>query len=409
MNQKKLLVIGGGAAGFFCAVNAARLNPALQVTIAEKSGQVLQKVKVSGGGRCNVTHACFDIQEMAGCYPRGERFMRSAFHHFFSTDTIEWFQSRSVPLKTEDDGRMFPEANTSQAIIDCLFGEMQRYNVTLQLHFPVEKIEPLDEGFHIYYRKGEKLYTDFVMIACGGFSKATQFDWLKNLKLQIEEPVPSLFTFNFPGHPLNKLMGIAASDAIIKIAGSKRSSNGPVLITHWGLSGPAVLKLSAFAARELSNVNYQFKVVVNWCSTYQEQSFVEKIKEQRALSPARKLINGNFTGLASRLWEFLLIESGIDETKRWADLTVTMINKLAKNCCAYEMNANGKTTFKEEFVSAGGISLKEMDVNSMMSKRYNGLYFAGEILDVDGITGGYNFQHAWTSAFIAATHIADRA
>ncbi|MEP7127612.1 MAG: NAD(P)/FAD-dependent oxidoreductase, partial [Chitinophagales bacterium] len=397
MNQKKLLVIGGGAAGFFCAVNAARLNPLLEVTIAEKTGQVLQKVKVSGGGRCNVTHACFDKPEMASRYPRGERFMRNAFHRFFTTDTIEWFQSRDVLLKTEEDGRMFPEANTSQSIIDCLINEMNHYHVELQLHFPVEKIEPLEEGFQIHYRKGEMLYTDFVMIACGGFSKSTQFDWLKNLKLQIEEPVPSLFTFNFPGHPLNKLMGIPAPEATIKIAGSKRSSNGPILITHWGLSGPAVLKLSAFAARELAAMNYQFTVIVNWCSAYQEQSFNEKIKEQRSLSPSRKVINGNFTGLASRLWEFLLSESEIDETKRWADLTVAMINKLAKNCCAYEMKANGKTTFKEEFVSAGGISLKETDVNSMMSKRYNGLYFAGEILDVDGITGGFNFQHAWTS------------
>ncbi|HUM47596.1 MAG TPA: aminoacetone oxidase family FAD-binding enzyme [Chitinophagales bacterium] len=278
MTKKKLLVIGGGAAGFFCAVNAAQLNPSLQVTIAEKTGHVLQKVKVSGGGRCNVTHACFDIREMAARYPRGEIFLRKAFHHFFTTDTIEWFQSRGVALKTEDDGRMFPEANTSQAIIDCLLNEMHSTRVQLQLHFPVEKIEPLKEGFNIYYRKGEVMYADYVMIACGGFPKINQFEWLKNLKLQVESPVPSLFTFNFPGHPLNKLMGVSAGNAVIQIAGSKRISHRPVLITHWGLSGPAVLRLSAFAARELAALNYQFTVLVNWCADDHEQSFSEKVR-----------------------------------------------------------------------------------------------------------------------------------
>ncbi|MEO6167975.1 MAG: NAD(P)/FAD-dependent oxidoreductase [Chitinophagales bacterium] len=406
MNKKKLLVIGGGAAGFFCAVNAARLNPDLEVIIAEKTGHVLQKVKVSGGGRCNVTHACFDIREMAARYPRGENFLRKAFHHFFTTDTIEWFQSRGVPLKTEDDGRMFPEANTSQAVIDCLLKEMHSNQVQLQLHFPVEKIEPLKNGFHIHYRKGEMMYADCVMIACGGFSKINQFDWLRNLNLEVESPVPSLFTFNFPGHPLNKLMGVSAPNAIVKIAGSKKISNGPLLITHWGLSGPAVLRLSAFAARELAALNYQFTVLVNWCADYHEQSLTEKIREQRSQSPAKKVINGNFTGLASRLWEFLMEESDIQASKRWADLTTVMINKFAKNCCAYEMKANGKTTFKDEFVSAGGIALSEIDVNTMRSKKYNGLYYGGEVMDVDGITGGYNFQHAWTSGYVAAKAIA---
>jgi predicted Rossmann fold flavoprotein len=405
MKQKRLLVIGGGAAGFFCAVNAARLNPGLSVIIAERTGQVLQKVKVSGGGRCNVTHACFDIQEMAACYPRGERFLRKAFHQFFVTDTIEWFQERGVLLKVEDDGRMFPEANTSQAIIDCLQQEAQAYGVKLELHATVGKIEPLEAGFNIHFSKGQSMLTDFVVIACGGFSKLSQFDWLSNLQLKVEEPVPSLFTFNFPGHSLNQLMGIAAPESSVKISGTKLSSEGPVLITHWGLSGPAVLRLSAFAARELAQRGYRFSVVVNWCSIYNEQSIAEKIRNERNASPARKVINGNFTGLASRLWEHLLAVSGIDHSKRWADLTVSMMNTLSKKCCAYEMNALGKTTFKDEFVSAGGISLSEIDPNTMMSKKYPGLYFAGEVMDVDGITGGYNFQHAWTSGYIAASHI----
>lgn len=406
MSKKTLLVLGGGAAGFFCAVNAARLNPALSVIIAERSGQVLRKVKISGGGRCNVTHACFDIQEMAGCYPRGERFLRKAFHRFFTTDTIEWFQSRGVPLKAEADGRMFPEAGTSQAIVDCLINEMHRYKVQLVLHFHAEKIEVLPQGFYVCQSSGEQMFADYVMIACGGFSQAAHFDWLRNLKLQIEDPVPSLFTFNFPGHPLNRLMGIAANDANIKMAGNKKKSAGPILITHWGLSGPAVLRLSAFCAREMAQASYRFTVQINWCAAYREQSLAEKIREQRSIAPAKKAINGNFTGIAARLWEFLLFESGIDDGKRWADVTTTMINKLAKNCTTYEMTANGKTTFKEEFVSAGGIALSEIDVNSMMSRQHKGLYFGGEIVDVDGITGGYNFQHAWTSGFIAASHIA---
>ena len=405
MNSKKLVVIGGGAAGFFCAVNAARMNPFLKVIIVEKGGSVLQKVKVSGGGRCNVTHACFDIDEMAKCYPRGDRFMRKAFHQFFTNDTIEWFDSRGVPLKTEDDNRMFPQSNNSQTIIDCLMNEMDDYKVELQLHHSVEKIEPDENGFEVSFKNGEIIHAEFVMIACGGFQKINQFDWLKNLDLKIETPVPSLFTFNFPKHPLNNLMGIAAPNASIKITGTKLSSEGPILITHWGLSGPAVLRLSAFAARDLEKINYKFSVMVNWCSEFNEQTFVKQIHEQRKLFPAKKPSNGNFTGLASRLWEFMLLESGIDDAKKWSDLTSISINKLAKNCCAYEMNAEGKTTFKEEFVSAGGIALSEIDANTMMSKKYQGLYFGGEILDVDGITGGFNFQHAWTSGFVAAKSI----
>ncbi|MES2775792.1 MAG: NAD(P)/FAD-dependent oxidoreductase [Bacteroidota bacterium] len=406
MKQQRLVVIGGGAAGFFCAVNAARLNPALEVIIAERTAKVLQKVKVSGGGRCNVTHACFEIEEMASRYPRGERFVKKAFHQFFTTDTIEWFQSRGVELKTEPDGRMFPKANTSQAIIDCLMSELQRQRVSLWLNKPVESIIPTADAIRIHFTNDESIEADFVMLACGGFQKLSQFDWIKNLQLKIAEPVPSLFTFNFPKHPLNNLMGVVGSDALVKIQGTKLSSQGPVLITHWGLSGPGILRLSAFAARELAAVNYHFTILVNWCTEYNEQTFVQKIQSLRNQSANQKPINGNFTGLPSRLWEFMLLQAGIDATKRWADLQSVMVNKLAKCICAYEMKAEGKTTFKEEFVTAGGIALSEIDANTMMSKQHPGLYFGGEIMDVDGITGGYNFQHAWTSGFVAAKHIA---
>ncbi len=406
MKQQRLIVIGGGAAGFFCAINAARLNPALDVTIVERTGKVLQKVKVSGGGRCNVTHACFEIPEMASRYPRGEKFVKKAFYQFFTTDTIEWFQSRGVELKTEPDGRMFPKANTSQAIIDCLMNDLNKYSINLQLHKPVEKIEPSADGFQLQFTNNEKMQADFVMLACGGFQKLSQFDWIKNLNLKIAEPVPSLFTFNFPKHPLNNLMGVVSANAQVKIAGTKLVNQGPVLITHWGLSGPGILRLSAFAAREVAATNYYFTIIVNWCTDYNEQSFVQKIQTLRNQSANQKPINGNFTGLPARLWEFMLQQSGIDDTKRWADLQSAMIHKLAKCICAYEMKAEGKTTFKEEFVTAGGIALTEIDANSMMSKQHPGLYFGGEIMDVDGITGGYNFQHAWTSGFVAAKHIA---
>lgn len=384
------------------------MNPLLDVMIAEKGGKILQKVKVSGGGRCNVTHACFDIREMSRRYPRGERFVRKAFYHFFTSDTIQWFQERGVPLKQEEDGRMFPEADTSQAIVDCLTSEMNIYGVRLALHTAILKIQPQQEGFNIMLGGGQSLYADFVVVATGGFSRLDQLDWLKNLNLTMETPVPSLFTFNFPGHPLNQLMGVVAPECSISIAGTRFCAEGPVLITHWGLSGPAILRLSAFAARELAQRNYQFTVVVNWCCTYNEQTFTEKIRHERSAVPSRKVINGNFTGLASRLWEHLLNISGIDNNRRWADLTVSMMNKLSRNCCAYVMTASGKTTFKEEFVSAGGISLTEIEPDTMMSKKYPGLYFAGEVMDVDGITGGYNFQHAWTSGYIAACHISSR-
>jgi len=409
MKQKRLLVIGGGAAGFFCAVNAARLNPALEVVIVERTEKVLQKVKVSGGGRCNVTHSCFDMEEMASRYPRGQRFVRKAFHQFFTTDTIEWFTSRGVALKTENDGRMFPQTDSSQSIIDCLMRELNLYKVQLLFKRTVEKIEPIDNCFHIHFLDGKMMDADYVVLACGGSPKASQFDWLKNLDLKIADPVPSLFTFNFPNHPLNKLMGLSVPNAVIKINGTKLSSQGPVLITHWGLSGPGILRLSAFAARDLATVNYHFTTNINWCPVYNEQSFIQKLQSLRALSANQKPINGNFTGLPARLWDFLLQASGIDDTKRWADLSSAMTNKLAKQVCANEMKAEGKTTFKEEFVTAGGISLNEIDANTMMSKKHPNLFFGGEIMDVDGITGGYNFQHAWTSGYIAGKYIAEKA
>lgn len=407
MNESKtLIVIGGGAAGFFCAVNAVRMNPELKVILMEKSNKLLSKVKVSGGGRCNVTHACFDIKEMSLHYPRGEHFVRKAFHQFFTKDTIEWFESRGVQLKTEADGRMFPVTDSSQSIIDCLLREANQYGVEILMNREVEKLKMENGKWKIGLKNNQELDTDFVCVASGGFPKLSQFDWLKDTGHTIVEPVPSLFTFNIPKHPLNELMGVSVPDATIKIQQTKLKNNGPLLITHWGLSGPCVLKLSAWGARELQQLNYQFTISVNWLGDSKEEEVRNKIQSARVESVSKKISNTNLFQLPNRLWQYLLNASDINEDMRWADLPAKAQNKLIQLLINQELQVAGKTTFKEEFVTAGGISLKEMDPNTMQSKLHKGLFFAGEIMDVDGITGGFNFQHAWTSSFVAAKAIA---
>jgi len=405
--SKQLIVIGGGAAGFFCAVNAARLDPSLKVTIIEKSNKLLSKVKVSGGGRCNVTHACFDIVEMSKRYPRGQHFIKRAFYQFFTTDTINWFEERGVKLKTEDDGRMFPITNSSQTVIDCLLKEVNKFGVEILMNREVKKIERQPSTFNLQLSTGEYLSADFVCIASGGYPKSSMFDWLKELGHTIEETVPSLFTFNLPKHPITKLMGVTIEKAKVKIQNSKLEEEGPLLITHWGLSGPAVLRLSAWGARELKIKNYELRININWMSDYNEETLRKKLQELRNTNASQKVINKNAFGLPSRLWEFLAEQAGIKNEWRWADLPSVEQNKFIKNLCNYECDVRGKTTFKEEFVTAGGIKLNEVDANTMMSKKVSNLFFAGEVLDVDGITGGFNFQHAWTSGFVAAKSIAE--
>lgn len=404
---KQLVVIGGGAAGFFCAVNAARMNPELNVVIMEKTNKLLSKVKVSGGGRCNVTHACFDIAEMCKKYPRGQHFVKKAFHRFFTSDTIQWFEERGVKLKAEADGRMFPVTDSSQTILDCLLKEANRYKVEILLKAEVRGLKSEGENLQIELSDFRHLTSDFVCIASGGYPKSSMFNWLIELGHTIEEPVPSLFTFNLPaGHPITKLMGVSVENAKVKIAGSKLEQEGPLLITHWGLSGPAVLKLSAWGARELGAMSYEFRVIVNWIPEFNEQSMKEKFQQLRIINASQKVMGKLNFGLPNRLWEFLAVQSGVTKEMRWADLSTAVQNKLIKNINAYECEIKGKTTFKEEFVTAGGIKLNEVDVNTMMSKKIPKLFFAGEVLDVDGITGGFNFQHAWSSGLIAAKSIA---
>jgi len=402
MSQKKLIVIGGGAAGFFCAVNAARFYPDMQVTLIEKTTKLLSKVKVSGGGRCNVTHACTSIAEMIRKYPRGDKFLKKAFHHFFTNDTIEWFEKRNVLLKTEQDGRMFPVSDNSQTIIDCLLQEAGKYKVEIIMNTQVISILKEKDNWSLHLPDNKIMTTDFICIACGGFSKPGQFSWLTDTGHTIETPAPSLFTFNMPHNPITSLMGITVEQVSIKIGGTDFKDNGPLLITHWGLSGPVVLKLSAWGAKELAIKNYHFSIFINWIPTYNEITAREKIQQVRFDSAPQKIINRNPFSLPARLWDYFLQQCGINPNMRWADLPAKEQNKLIKILCTQEFEIKGKTTFKEEFVTAGGIRLQEVDVNTMQSKIVPGLFFAGEILDIDGITGGYNFQSAWTTGWLAA-------
>jgi predicted Rossmann fold flavoprotein len=408
-NSNTLVVIGGGAAGFFCAVNAARLNPLLKVIIVEKSSKLLSKVKVSGGGRCNVTHACFEIAPLVKRYPRGANFLKKTFHHFDTAACVRWFEERGVKLKTEPDGRMFSITDSSQTIIDCLMKEANRFGVEIMMNRDVKQISLADEKFSLQFANGESLQADQVLVACGGAPKSTMFDWLKNLGHSIEEPVPSLFTFNMPGNPITQLMGVSVERAKVKIIGSKLEDEGPVLITHWGLSGPAVLKLSAWGARELADKNYHFSILVNWLGKLNEQQLREQWPQIRQQHNLQKIANRNPFNLPSRLWNYLLHNSRVSEEIRWADLASKEQNRLIKNLVSLEFEVKGKTTFKEEFVTCGGIKLSEIDANTMESKIVPGLYFAGEVMDVDGVTGGFNFQHAWTSGWIAANAIAKKA
>jgi predicted Rossmann fold flavoprotein len=414
MSRKRLVVIGGGAAGFFCAVNAGRINSDLDILVLEKSDKLLSKVRISGGGRCNVTHACTDRSEMSRRYPRGGNFVKKTFHRFFTTDTIDWFARRGVPLKTEEDGRMFPVTDSSQTIINCLLREADTYGIVVRLRTEVKRVTLVTCGnaapvFSLQCPDGEQLTADFLCVATGGYPKPGMFEWLKTLGHSIEEPVPSLFTFNMPGHPITKLMGVSVENAAVKITGTKLEQQGPVLITHWGLSGPAVLRLSAWAARELAKCNWQFQVLINWLPDYNEQSLLEQFRRFRFELATQRMAHRNPFSLPQRLWELLIQETDIKDHTRWGDLTSKDQNKLIRLLCCYPAAIQGKTTFKEEFVTAGGIKLTEIDANTMMSKYVPNLFFAGEVMDVDGITGGFNFQHAWTSAFIAAESIAAHA
>ena len=402
--HKTIVIIGGGAAGFFCAANIP-YHPDRKVILLEKSNKWLSKVKVSGGGRCNVTHNCDSISVMAKKYPRGEQFVKKTFHQFFVPDTIAWFRERGVELKTEADNRMFPVTDESQTIIDCLMQEVQQQKVSLRLQHAVQSVAPVENGYTIQLQGREPIHADVVVLASGGFPKPDMFEWLRPLGHKIIAPVPSLFTFNIPKHPITQLMGLSVPDAQVRIAGTKLQQTGPLLITHWGLSGPAVLKLSAYSALYLADLQYQFRIQVNWLNAYNEETMRQHLQTYRQAHPQQKVLNTQGLGLPARLWEYLLQESGVVADVRWGELPAKDFNRLVKHLTAFEFEVKGKTTFKEEFVTAGGIDLSEVNSHTMESKLQKGVYFAGELLNIDGVTGGFNFQNAWTTGYLAAQSI----
>lgn len=399
----KIAVIGGGAAGFFAAINAKLFHYSSEVTIFEKTTKILSKVKISGGGRCNVTNGCEDIKTLSAAYPRGGRQLKKALGTFSTTQTKAWFAKREVPLYTQDDGRVFPVSDDSQTIIDCFLSQCKELNIPIKLKHQVIKITPQAEKIALRFKDNkEDNFYDKVIIATGGSPKAEGFQWIKNLGHQIISPVPSLFTFNMPKEHITKLMGVVATQVIATIPGTKLKSNGPLLITHWGMSGPAILKLSAFGARVLHDYNYNFQVCINWSNEINEAFTREKIKQIVDRSPQKILPNQKVIAMPERLWTYLIHRSGFNKDKKWSELGKKGINKLVSVLTHDIYEVKGKTTFKEEFVTSGGIDLGDINFKTMESKIIPNLYFAGEVMNIDGITGGYNFQAAWTTAYIAA-------
>ena len=395
-----IAIIGGGAAGFFAALSAKKHFPKAQVTIYEKSGKVLSKVKISGGGRCNVTHACFSNRELAAFYPRGENYLRKAFEQFNAQSTVEWFESRGVKLKTYPDNCIFPQSNDSQSIIDCFLKEAVDLGVEIKLNQSITHLDIEANGFTLYTRDTH-YHADKIIVTTGGQPKRSGLEWLEKLGHEIIEPIPSLFTFNMPQNPIRELMGNVVEKATVKVEGTKLMGKGPLLVTHWGMSGPAILQLSAWGARILAERNYEFAILVNWLDELKEDALRTQFQKIIQEHEGKKVANLNPFPMTSRLWNFLLQKSEIHPEMRWKDLGKKNINKLVNTLLNDRYEVSGKTTFKEEFVTAGGIALSDVDFKTMQSKKVPGMFFAGELLDIDGITGGFNFQAAWTTGFIA--------
>lgn len=396
--KQKIIIIGGGAAGFFAAINCAENNPDTEIIILEKGKEVLQKVKVSGGGRCNVTHACFDPKELVEFYPRGKKELLGPFHQFMTGETMQWFEDRSVPLKIEADNRIFPESNSSQTIVDCLVGSAEKSGVQVKLGHRVEAIKKEDKQWKISTNKGDFL-ADKLLIATGSSPKF--WELISKLGHTIIPPVPSLFTFKINDKRIKEIPGVSVPNAIVSLVGSKFENNGPLLITHWGISGPAVLKLSAFGALFLAEKDYQYNVKINWLSK-PLSTVLTKLKILKRENPKKQVvIKSVFKDIPKRLWENLVLAAEIKQEQRWADTSNKQLENLANQLTNTVFNANGKTTFKEEFVTAGGVALKEINFKRFESKIHQNLFFAGEVLNIDAITGGFNFQNAWTGGFIA--------
>jgi predicted Rossmann fold flavoprotein len=411
MNQNfDIIIVGGGAAGFFTAINIVEKNPKLKVAILERGKEVLSKVRVSGGGRCNVTHACFEPNELVKFYPRGEKELRGPFHQFCSGDTLEWFSNHGVELKIEDDGRMFPVSNSSQTIIECFLQATQKLGIAVltgqsvqSIFNPKSRSLGTGETFWKVETQSETYIAEKLILATG--SNPKMWEMLQTFGHAIVSPVPSLFTFNIKDARITGLPGVAAN-VTVKVKDTKLSATGPLLITHWGMSGPAILKLSAWGARILHDKKYQFTISVNWLNdvaTEDVEKMLKELKQEQAKKAVSKKSPFDFP---NRLWESLVLASSIGSETKWADISKIQLQNLARQLTNSNFQVNGKSTFKEEFVTAGGIDLKEINFKTMESKLQENLYFAGEIVNIDAITGGFNFQNAWTSGFIVANVVA---
>ena len=394
--MKKVIIIGGGASGFFTAANID--TKLYDVTILEQNSDVLQKVKISGGGRCNVSHACFDPRELVQFYPRGNKELLSMFTKFQPEDTMNWYEEHGVVLKIEDDNRIFPESNSSQSIIDCLVNECKKNNVKILTKQTVTEILPQENGYKIH-TTDQNYFADYVVFSTGSSPKA--FKILEKLGHQIVAPVPSLFTFNIKNEILKDLMGTSFQYVNIEIPKLNLEESDSMLITHWGLSGPAILKLSAWGARELAALKYQFEIIVNFIGTASEDA-LEIFKKFKENEPKKSIGQAKIFDITNRFWQRILFVSGIDTAKQLANINNKEMQKIIENLCCCRMNVTGKSTFKEEFVTAGGVDLKEMDFKTMKSKKLPNFYISGEVLNIDAVTGGFNFQACWSEGWLIA-------
>jgi predicted Rossmann fold flavoprotein len=398
----QVAVIGGGAAGFFAAISVRHHHPEARVMVLEKSNKLLSKVRISGGGRCNVTHDAPHISKLVQHYPRGGRFLRRSFDLFGQRETVQWFHERGVELKVETDGRMFPTTDDSATVIDCLMGEAHALGVNIRLDTAVRRCSVLNDGrFKLELPDGSGVTADRVIVTTGGHPKVEGYAWLNDVGHNIIAPVPSLFTFNMPSEPIKELMGVVVDPVRLRIVGGDLESTGPLLITHWGMSGPAVLKLSAWGARVVHAMGYRFTLQVNWLGGRGEDELRNELLARTPELERKQVANANPFLLPKRHWAFLLAKAGIDHDAVWGSLARKERNRLIDLLTNDRYQVEGKTTFKEEFVTAGGVDLAEVDPTTMQSRKAPGLYFAGEVLDIDGVTGGFNFQAAWTTAYLA--------
>jgi predicted Rossmann fold flavoprotein len=404
--QPKIIIIGGGAAGFFAAITAAIAHARASIILLEAGREFLSKVRISGGGRCNVTHHCFEPSQLVQYYPRGGKALRGAFSRFQPKDTIAWFKSRDVTLKTEADGRMFPITDDSATIANCLLETAKEYGVHLRPNSPVKSLQKLENQFLIELKNGEILKGDRVLIATG--SNPMGYRWAKALGHQVQEPVPSLFTFNIKDPRLTDLAGIAVENVRVSLLNpeqKKLEQMGPLLITHWGVSGPAILKLSAWGARLLHDHKYQMPLIINWLPNYNRETLQAILLETKQSQPRKQILTVSPVEIPKRLWQNLVTFIGIDSKMVWADLSKKSLNNLLVELLQGEYLIKGKGVFKEEFVTCGGVNLSEINFKTMESKKCPGLFFAGEVLDIDGVTGGFNFQSAWTTGWLAGNSI----